>query len=64
MTIGVDLPRVMVCFNHSSQKQTLDYLCIQPEEIKGVYENESRPLRNAYFCLSSRKVKISTTGIH
>ncbi|MFH1629617.1 MAG: tyrosine-type recombinase/integrase [Pseudomonadota bacterium] len=37
---GVDLPRLMVCFNHSSQKQTLDYLCIQPEEIKDVYENE------------------------
>lgn len=37
---GTDLPRLMVCFNHSSQKQTLDYLCIQPEEIKNVYENE------------------------
>lgn len=40
VTFGVDLPRLMVCFNHSSQKQTLDYLCIQPEEIKDVYENE------------------------
>jgi len=39
-TFGVDLPRVMVCFNHSSQKQTLDYLCIQPEEVKDVYENK------------------------
>ena len=39
-TFGVDLPRLMVCFNHSTQKQTLDYLCIQPEEIKDVYENE------------------------
>ena len=27
----------MVMFNHSSQKQTLDYLCIQPEEIKNAY---------------------------
>ena len=40
VTFGVDLPRLMVCFNHSSQKQTLDYLCIQPEEIKDVYDNE------------------------
>ena len=40
VTFGVDLPRLMVVFNHSTQKQTLDYLCIQPEEIKDVYENE------------------------
>jgi hypothetical protein len=40
VTFGVDIPRLMVCFNHSTQRQTLDYLCIQPEEIKGVYENE------------------------
>jgi integrase len=40
VTFGVDLPRLMVCFNHSTQRQTLDYLCIQPEEIKDVYLNE------------------------
>lgn len=40
VTYGVDLPRLMVCFNHTTQRQTLDYLCIQPEEIKDVYENE------------------------
>jgi integrase len=40
VTFGVDLPRLMVCFNHSTQRQTLDYLCIQPEEIRDVYENE------------------------
>ena len=40
ITFGTDLPRLMVCFNHSTQKQTLDYLCIQPEEIRDVYENE------------------------
>jgi integrase len=39
VTFGVDIPRLMVCFNHSTQRQTLDYLCIQPEEIRGVYEN-------------------------
>jgi integrase len=40
VTFGTDIPRLMVVFNHSTQRQTLDYLCIQPEEIKGVYENE------------------------
>lgn len=34
---GIDLPRLMVIFNHSNQKQTLDYLCIQAEEIREVY---------------------------
>ena len=37
---GVDIPTLMVMFNHSSQKQTLDYLCIQPQEIQDVYMNE------------------------
>ena len=40
VTFGTDLPRLMVCFNHSTQRQTLDYLCIQPQEIRDVYENE------------------------
>lgn len=40
VSFGTDIPRLMICFNHSSQRQTLDYLCIQPEEIKDVYENE------------------------
>lgn len=40
VTFGTDLPRLMVCFNHSTQKQTLDYLCIQADEIREVYENE------------------------
>lgn len=39
-TFGVSIPILMVCFNHSSQRQTLDYLCIQPEEVKDVYMNE------------------------
>lgn len=40
VTFGAGLPELMECFNHSTQRQTLDYLCIQPEEIKGVYEHE------------------------
>lgn len=39
VTFGVDIPTLMSCFNHSTQRQTLEYLCIQPEEIKSVYEN-------------------------
>ena len=40
VNFGTDIPTLMVCFNHSTQRQTLDYLCIQPEEIKQVFENE------------------------
>lgn len=40
VTFGVGLPELMVCFNHSSQRQTLDYLCVQPEEVKSIYANE------------------------
>ncbi len=34
---GIDLPRIMVIFNHVSQKQTLQYLCIQAQDIHDVY---------------------------
>lgn len=40
VVFGTGLPELMVCFNHSTQRQTLEYLCIQPEEIKSVYANE------------------------
>ena len=40
VTFGTDIPRLMVCFNHSTQRQTLEYLCIQADEIKDVYGNE------------------------
>jgi integrase len=40
VSFGTDLPTLMECFNHSTQRQTLAYLCVQPEEIKNVYENE------------------------
>lgn len=32
-----DIPTLMAMFNHSTQKQTLEYLCIQPEDIKAAY---------------------------
>ena len=40
VTFGVDLARLTYCFNHSSVRQTLDYLCLQPDEIRDVYEHE------------------------
>jgi len=40
VSFKVDIPTLMVCFNHSTQKQTLDYLCIQPQEVQDVYQNE------------------------
>ncbi len=35
-----DIPTLMTMFNHSSQRQTLDYLCIQASEVKDAYMNE------------------------
>ena len=40
VTFGTGIAELMVVFNHSTQKQTLDYLCVQPDEIKSVYKNE------------------------
>nr|NJM03419.1 tyrosine-type recombinase/integrase [Desulfobacula sp.] len=40
VSFKVDIPTLMQCFNHSTQRQTLEYLCIQPCEIKSVYLNE------------------------
>jgi integrase len=37
---GVGLPELMEAFNHATQRQTMTYLCIQPEEIKKIYSNE------------------------
>ncbi len=39
-TFGVPVPIMMKCLNHSSERQTLAYIGIQPEEMKGVYNNE------------------------
>lgn len=37
---NTDIPTLMQMFNHASQKQTLEYLCIQPSEIKDAYLKE------------------------
>jgi integrase len=34
---GVCLPLLMKAFGHSTQEQTLHYLCIQPQEIQNIY---------------------------
>jgi integrase len=37
---GASLPELMEAYNHATQRQTMTYLCIQPEEIKKIYSNE------------------------
>jgi len=37
---GFSLEQLMQTYNHSSPRQTLDYLCIQEEEIKELYMDE------------------------
>lgn len=40
VTFGRGIPELMTVFNHSSQRETLEYLCVQPDEVKSIYENE------------------------
>jgi integrase len=40
VTFGRGIPELMTVFNHSSQRETLEYLCVQPDEVKSLYENE------------------------
>jgi integrase len=40
VTFGRGLPELMTIFNHSNQKQTLDYLCVQPDEVRDIYLDE------------------------
>ena len=37
---GHSLPELVEVYGHATQRQTLTYLCIQPEEIKKIYANE------------------------
>lgn len=39
-TFGVELPELMVAFNHSSQKTTLSYIGLQSATIKKIFQNE------------------------
>jgi len=40
MTGNASLPVLMMAFGHARQQQTLDYLCIQAEEIQDLYSLE------------------------
>lgn len=40
VSFGRGVAELMVCFNHSSERQTLAYLCVQPEELKSIYANQ------------------------
>lgn len=40
ITFKTPLPILVEAYGHASQRQTLDYLCVQPEEIKSLYANE------------------------
>jgi len=40
VTYGVALPVLVELYGHATQRQTLDYLCVQDEEIRDVYMNE------------------------
>ena len=40
VTFKVDLPTIQNAFGHAYQRETLIYLCIQPEEIQNMYKNE------------------------
>jgi len=37
--LNTSIPVLMEMYNHANQRQTLDYLCIQPEEVQDTYMN-------------------------
>jgi hypothetical protein len=39
MVVSLPIPESMVAFNHSSQRESLEYLCIQTEEVRSIYMN-------------------------
>ncbi len=39
-TFGTDLNRLMTIFNHATRRQTLDYLCLHPQDFKNIFEHE------------------------
>ena len=39
-TFGTDLSRLCTIFNHATRRQTLDYLCLVPEDFKSIFDHE------------------------
>jgi len=37
---GTDLPTLQTIYGHAHQRQTLDYLCVQPDEVRDAYMKE------------------------
>ncbi len=37
---GTPITTLVKCFNHSTQRQTLDYLCIDDEQVKAAFKHE------------------------
>lgn len=37
---GTDLPTLQTMYGHAHQRQTLDYLCVQPDEVREAYMKE------------------------
>lgn len=40
VTFGTSIPILMICFNHTTRRQTLDYLCVKQGDIEEVFLNE------------------------
>lgn len=38
-TFGTDLSRLSTYFNHATRRQTLDYLCLVPEDFKSIFDH-------------------------
>ncbi len=39
-TFGTDLNRLITIFNHATRRQTLEYLCLQPQDFKNIFEHQ------------------------
>jgi integrase len=39
VTYGAGLPEIMAVYGHASERGTLNYLCVQPDEIRSLYKN-------------------------
>ena len=39
-TFGTDLSRLSTYFHHATRRQTLDYLCLAPQDFKSIFDHE------------------------
>ena len=38
-TFGTDLSRLSTYFHHATRRQTLDYLCLEPQDFKSIFDH-------------------------